>query len=680
MKKKMAAARALLAGMTIMASNFIPAQAEELSGQKVEQIIAQVQALHPADQHARIDRGVRQVAAMWRETDGSAADLAEFCTSHFAADPATLAMMLARFERNLEIIYGHANEVGRELSRPLQLEEGAVIPIDYQFAEYSPFAHVLDDLFHERIAFSALLNFPLYSLEERLRLGPGWSREEWAQMRLASQFNARVPAAVQQAATSAYVQADDYISNYNIYMHSLLDEKGRQLFPQGLKLITHWGLRDELKGQYGQPDGLARQRLIARVMERIIRQEIPQQVINSETPLWAPVANLVQEGGKMIAATPEANTRYAHLLATFRAEQLMDPYYPVQPTKMARRFERDREIPEAEFIALLEQMLTDPVARDVARLISWRLGRPLEPFDIWYNGFKPKSAYSEAELDRIVSAKYPDTAAFQAGLPALLRGLGFAESTAGYLAGKITVDPSRGAGHALGAMRREDNAHLRTRIPAEGMRYKGYNIAVHELGHCVEQVFSLNRIDHTLLAGVPNTAFTEAFAFVFQRRDLELLGLAGPDSRVDHLHALETYWATCEIAAVGLVDVRVWHWMYQHPAATPEELRAAILEISAQVWNSYFAPLFGVKDVILLGIYSHMIDSGLYLPDYSLGHIISFQLERYLAGKNLGAEMERMCTLGMVTPDAWMRAAVSSPISAEPLLQATREAVKAVKN
>jgi len=264
-------------------------------------------------------------------------------------------------------------------------------------------------------------------------------------------------------------------------------------------------------------------------------------------------------------------------------------------------------------------------------------------------------------------------------LPEILTRLGFNPETAAYLESKITVDPSRGAGHAMGAMRREDNAHLRTRIPEGGMRYKGYNIAVHELGHCVEQVFSLNRIDHTLLAGVPNTAFTEAFAFVFQSRDLELLGLAAPDAQAAHLNALDTYWGACEIAAVGLVDIRVWNWMYEHPDATPAELKAAVVEIARQVWNSYFAPLFGVRDVILLAIYSHMIDSGLYLPDYALGHIISFQIERYLQDKNLGTEMERMCRLGMLTPDGWMSAAVGSPVSVEPLLEAVREAVKVIK-
>ena len=98
---------------------------------------------------------------------------------------------------------------------------------------------------------------------------------------------------------------------------------------------------------------------------------------------------------------------------------------------------------------------------------------------------------------------------------------------------------SRGAGHAMGAERRGDKAHLRTRVEAGGMDYKGYNIAVHELGHNVEQTFSLYDIDHTLLAGVPNTAFTEALAFLFQARDLELLGRPRPGGEAERLRVLD---------------------------------------------------------------------------------------------------------------------------------------------
>ena len=148
---------------------------------------------------------------------------------------------------------------------------------------------------------------------------------------------------------------------------------------------------------------------------------------------------------------------------------------------------------------------------------------------------------------------------------------------------------------------RTEKAHLRTRVPEHGMNYKGFNVAMHELGHNVEQVFSLYRLDHTLLQGVPNTAFTEGFAFVFQARDLEVLGLSKPDAKADAAKTLDAFWATREIAGVGLVDMRVWRWMYAHPDATPEQLRKQVTAIANEVWNTYYAPVMGVKDSPILG-------------------------------------------------------------------------------
>ena len=88
---------------------------------------------------------------------------------------------------------------------------------------------------------------------------------------------------------------------------------------------------------------------------------------------------------------------------------------------------------------------------------------------------------------------------------------------------------------------------------------------------------------------------------------------------------------TYEIAGVALVDMGVWHWMYDHPTATPAQLKDATLQICKDVWNKYYAPVFGKKDVVYtLGIYSHMINSFLYLPDYPLGHLIAFQIERQI--------------------------------------------------
>jgi len=626
----------------------------------------------------RIPIGVRQVADFWTDDDGDAEAFEQFCLDSFISDPDQLKLTFARFERNFEIIRGHAHEVGRDLSMPMQLEMNPMLPVDYLFAEYDPYAHVQDDMFKTKIAFIVLLNFPMTTLEEKLT-GDNWSRTDWAKTRLAEVFASRVPAEVSQELSKVYVQADDYIANYNIVMHNLINKKGERLFPEGLKLITHWGLRDEIKSQYSDKDGLAKQEMIYAVMEDIITQDIPQKVINSNAVDWNPHQNKVLKDGREISFDREADVRYEKLLGVFKAEQLLDEYHPNLPTKMDRRFQRDREIPEAEFEALISAVLKSPVAKDVSKLISKRIGRDLQPFDIWYDGFKARGTMNEAELDKIVGERYPSVQAFQDDLPNILASLGFDKKTAAFLESKITVDPSRGAGHATGAVRREDNAHLRTRIPETGMTYKGYNIATHELGHNVEQVFSLNKMDHYMLNGVPNTAFTEAFAFVFQSRDLDILGLKTENEMADHAAALDNFWSTCEIASVGLVDMRVWRWMYEHPQATPAELKEAVITISKDVWNEYWAPIMGVKDSIVLGIYSHMVVYGLYLPDYSLGHIIMFQIEQYLKGRNLGEEMERMCRLGKITPDAWMRAAVGSPVSAEPLIEAAAKAVKVIK-
>ena len=628
----------------------------------------------------RIERGVSQAAGLWREADGSAEDFQAFCAAQFIADPDLLDATFERLQHQFMLLGGYFTEMGRDLNAPLQLDQGPILPVDYQFGELSPSAHLNEDLYGSKIAFTVLLNFPRSTLEQRLKEGNDWTRRRWAEVRMTDRFRTRVPSDVNQALNTAYTNADNYISAYNIVMHNVVGENGERLFPEGLSLISHWGLRDELKAQYNKPDGLARQRLIQNIMEHIIAQDIPAEVINNPAVDWYIGQNLVAPaGGKPSGDTPqrEQDTRYRHWLNIFQAERLLDAFQPDSPTLIARRFNDDREIPEETVEQLFLSILTSPEIRQTAELIRQRLGRDLEPFDIWYPGLKSKPAITEDELDRIVARRYPTVEAFEQGIPNILTALGFSAERARYLAGKITVDPSRGAGHAMGPGRLVDNAHLRTRVPAGAMNYKGYNIAVHELGHNVEQVLSFQLMDYPGLRGVPNTAFTEGFAFVFQARDLELLGLHGAgEGEFNALAILDVLWSTYEIAGVALVDMRSWHWMYDHPDATPAQLREAVTGIAREVWNEYYAPVFGVRDVPLLCIYSHMIDGGMYTPDYPLGHIIAFQVEEYLKGKNLGQEMERMCATGSVTPDLWMRTAVGEEVSTGPLLKAAREALQ----
>jgi hypothetical protein len=430
--------------------------------------------------------------------------------------------------------------------------------------------------------------------------------------------------------------------------------------------------------------------MIQKVMERIVSQTIPEGVIDNPHVDWNPFANTVSKAAVsdvdeappadlVVDNKPEPDTRYEVLLATFHASRKLDPYSPTAPTLIERRFNEDREIPEERVRAMFNAVLSSPFLAETAALISRRLGRPLEPFDIWYNGFRPRPAFSQEELDKIVRERYPTPAAYEADMPNLLEKLGFPRDRAEYLAGNIVVEPARGSGHAWGAQMRSAKTRLRTRVGAEGMDYKGFNIAVHEMGHNVEQTLSLNDIDYTLLEGVPNTAFTEALAFVFQAKDLDLLGIAEPDPKRDAMAALDTYWGACEIAAVALVDMAVWHWMYDHPDATPAQLKKATIGIAKDVWNDYYADVFGEKDVVLLGIYSHMIHSFLYLPDYPMGYMIALQVEQQMekAG-SIGPEFERCAVIGSVTPDMWMEEATGAPVGPEALLAATKEALGVV--
>jgi len=646
-------------------------------------VIEKLISVHGESQRERIEKGVKRVAFFWKEEDGSQKDFEEFCLQNFVSEPSLLDNTFKRIERNFETIIGFFHQIQRTLLEPLDLDWGKPLPVDYLFANYTPYAHLEEDMFKTKIAFLVILNFPNYSLEDKIAHGSTWDRRKWAEVNLGDAFTSRVPAEVNQKMNEIFVSANNYISEYNIFMGNLLDNQNRTLFPKDLKLISHWGLRDELKAQYANPDGLPKQEMIFKVMERIIDQSIPKIVINSDSYFWNPFTNSVFErkNGNLIPinSEPENGVRYKHLLSTFHAQKLLDPYVPDAPTLIDRRFTKDRKIPEKEVERLLTSVLSSPLTAKVGKLIEKRLGRKLRPFDIWYNGFKPRGLFKEEELDKIVKEKYPNLEAFQRDLPNILIKLGFSEEKAKFLSERIVVDPARGSGHAMGAQMRTDKAHLRTRVTKDGMNYKGFNIAIHELGHNVEQVFSLHGIDYYFLSGVPNTAFTECFAFLFQNRDLELLGLKKEDPMEKHLHALDTFWMTYEIGGVALVDMKVWRWMYEHPDATPSQLQEAVISIAKDIWNKYYAPVFKVKDSPILAIYSHMIDSAMYLPDYPLGHIISFQLEKYMEGKNLGEEMERMCRLGSITPKLWMEKAIGSEISAEPLLKATEEALKYVK-
>jgi cell wall assembly regulator SMI1 len=643
----------------------------------IKSSVEKISAAQPSADPLLLEKGVRHASSLWRAEDGTPAEFSEFVAANYISDPEKRKAVFLKISNYFESLGGNMNEITLDLRKVLDEAAGEIDEIDRMFGNYSVGAHVQTDFYNNKIAFAIALNFPYYTLAEKEELGGAWSREEWAMARLGDQFVSRVPAELNQAAGVAMGNAEMYIAEYNIHMGKLRTDEGKQLFPDDMILLSHWNLRDEIKSNYADSgNGPVKQEMIYKVMERIIRQEIPEKVINNPEYEWSPWSNKVTKDGTAVELAAEPDTRYSHVINIFNSERAIDPFVPGMNTAILRSFSGGMEISQEDAEVLFNEYLSSPQLKVLGEMISKRLGRDLRPYDIWYDGFKSRSSISESLLTSKTSALYPDPAAFRAAMPGMLVKLGWSPERARYLADKIVVDPARGSGHAWGAGMKGAVSHLRTRISDKGMDYKGYNIAVHEFGHNVEQTISLYDVDWYMLSGVPNTGFTEATAFLFQDRDLMLLGIKEDNPEKDKLQTLDAAWSLMEIMGVSMVEMKIWKWLYENPQATPAQLKEQTISIATEVWNKYFAPVMGVNDSPLLAIYSHMINGPLYLQNYAYGQIIQFQIEDHLKGKDFSDEIDRMYSLGRLTPQHWMNQAAGVKISAQPILRALDEALK----
>jgi len=646
-------------------------KSEFIGQQAISALIDSVRAIYPMADQALLEKGIRHAASLWRAEDGTPAEFSKLVRVNYLADPGKRSAVFRKISSYFESVNGNFNEITIDLKKNLDEAAGEIDEIDRMFGNYSVGSHLSDDLYSNKIAFVIALNFPYYTLEEKEKSGPSWSREEWAMARLGDYFVSRVPAKLNQALAVATGNADMYIADYNIHMGRLRTDDGRQSFPDDMVLLSHWNLRDELKADYADMEkGGEKQDMIYKVMERIINQDIPQVVINNPEYEWAPFSNKVTRNGEAVDAAPEPDTRYEHIINTFRAMRDIDPYNPEMNTAILRKFSLEMEIAQEEVEELFDSYLSSPLLAKTGAVVKERLGRDLRPYDIWYSGFRARTSFPEEILTARTSALYPNPEAFRAGMPAMLKKLGWSSERAQYLASKIVVDPARGSGHAWGAAMKGAVSHLRTRVSDKGMDFKGYNIAVHEFGHNIEQTISLYDVDHYMMSGVPNTAITEALAFIFQDRDLLLLDMKDTNPDRQKMETLDAAWSLMEIMGVGMVDMKAWKWLYTNPDATPAQFRDEVVKIAKETWNLYFAPVFGVSDSPVLAVYSHMVNSPLYLANYSYGQIIQFQLEEHLREKKLSDEIDRIFSQGRLTPQQWMTGAVGSRISAQPILNA----------
>ncbi len=644
-------------------------ETSQLAAPAIEALIEK----HGETHRPRIEAGVERAARQWKESEGDAAAFTKFCTEYFVADEAERTRLLNRFEKAVLTVQGHLYELGRDLRRWADLRGDEMPGVDDIFAKFDPAPDLSDQFYRQKLAFIALLNFDRPSLADMLAEGSDWTVDQWAEVRIGKAFGPRVPAEVNDLARELGHKANMWVAEFHIPVGTLVDAQDKKWFEPDRKLLAHWLVREEIKAGYNDPDGLDKQRALSAVIGRYIDGTIPTAVMEQrDHQKWSPEANTLD--GKPATETI-GTVRYDRWLDQRRVAQELDAYHVEHPSAIARKFELQREIPEEEVERLLVDLLSSPVRKDLSALLKQRLGRDLEPFDIYFDDItqgKPSD-----EMNALVSSHFPDEKAFQAKLPQVLAGLGYPKEDAEFLGSRVTVEIAKGAGHAMRPGVPEYGAWLRTNRLKDQLGWDGFDTAMHELGHNLEQLCSTFFVPRPALRNVPNTACTEAFAFLYQSLAKKVLGIEAEPGEPDpfDVDTVQTALAACQIAGPSLVELYIWRWLYENPEATPEAFRDQLIAIAADVWQRFFAEHFGEDRYHILAAYQHMVAFPLYLPDYAIGHIISHQIRSHMRGKDLAAETKRICSIGRFTPDLWMRRAVGAGISVQPLLNDAKDSL-----
>ena len=150
---------------------------------------------HGEPSRARIERGVDQVAALWRKQDGSEADFRPSSASTSSPTRRSSTAPSPASRPTSSSSTATCWRSARELRRPSDLDVGPLLKVDPLFAAYDPSAHLVEDLFRNKLGFVVLLNFPLTTLQgEARRRARTTAAASWAEVRLAGRFGRRVPA------------------------------------------------------------------------------------------------------------------------------------------------------------------------------------------------------------------------------------------------------------------------------------------------------------------------------------------------------------------------------------------------------------------------------------------------------------------------------------------------------
>ncbi|MCE9582357.1 MAG: hypothetical protein K8T20_07680 [Planctomycetes bacterium] len=614
-----------------------------------------------------IARGVDFGSRVWDWKGSDAAAFVEFCEKHYHPPGKARSGLLRRLDEIHHLVSGSFNVIAKTTRAGLDMAEVELTASEELFGAFSPGTHLDEDLRTFNVAALAQLNFGTDDLD------PPTTREGWAARRVSKIGRTVIPADLLAEASKRQAEVDRFVSGFNLHLDKIDYTDSSVKFPKDTVRISHWGLRDYMTSLNGQENALPRQRAIRDLMRRVVDGEIPREIVDNPKLRWRQADNTVTGNGAPHAAAMTGPLRWEQFKKAYDVQRRIDPHTQFGNI-IDNKFKAEREIPEEKIVRILEDVLSAPVAEQVARFVEKRLGRALEPHDVYFRSFQAGTKKSPLGFD--ISKRYPDAAALTRAIPGILVKLGFKKDRAEWIGARIQVDNSRSAGHAWGPATSQDIARLRVRVEKGGINEEEFGTFMHELGHCTEQVLTSYGMDYKSLWGVPNTAFTEGFAFTFQDKADFILGRkAALDADIT---MLQRFWEVFEITGPALTEIRFFHWLYETPGASAADMHAAIRRIGDEVWTQYYARIFGNEGHGLMSVYSHMLWCSFYIADYSMGYVIAYQVRKFLATRKFAPEMERLCALGCIYPEPWMKAAVGQSISAVPLLEDVGRACKRV--
>ncbi len=612
---------------------------------------------------ADIARGVKYCALVWDWKNSSEKEFVEFCEKHYHTPGKERRRLLLRLDEISYLVGGSFGMIAKLTRRGLDIADEKLTPSEELLGAFSPGTHLEVDYRTFNIAALAQLNFGTDDLT------PPKSREEWAARRVSRLGRTAIPAELLAEASKLGAEVDCFVNSFNIHLDKIEYPDAAVKFPKDTVRISHWGLRDFMTSLNGQENALPRQRAIRDMMRRVVDGELPREIIDNPKLRWRQADNAVLEDGKQRPCTPTGPLRWENFKKVYDIQRRIDPHTRYGNI-IDNKFKAEREIPEEKIVKILEDVLSAPVAEKVARFVEKQLGRPIEPHDIYFRRFQ--SGAKKTPLKFNIRKRYPNAESLTKAIPEILVRLGFKKERAKWIGSHIRVDNSRSAGHAWGPSTSHDVALLRVRIDKSGINEEEFGTFMHELGHSTEQVLTSFEMDYKSLWGVPNTAFTEGFAFTFQDKADFILGRK---TVIDQdVTVLQRFWEVFEITGPALTEIRFFHWLYENPKASAADMQRAIRRIGDEVWAQFYARIFGKEGYGLMSVYSHILWCSFYLADYSMGYVIAYQVRKYLASRKFAPEMERMCALGGIYPEQWMKAAVGQEISAKPLLNDVEKA------